>query len=83
MTAKNPTLTDANREQIEYMREFLSENDRLPNRREFNLSFSLRNSEHYGWASHNAADLTMKKFVQLGVIEPSGSYYYRFVRPSK
>jgi len=75
VTAKNPTLTDANREQIEYMREFLSENDRLPNRREF--------AEHYGWASNNAADLTMKKFVQLGVIEPSGSYYYRFVRPSK
>lgn len=75
MTPKNPKLTNANYGQIAYMRLFLFENDRLPNHREM--------AEFFGWKSQNAAVCLMKKFVQLGVIEPNGTYYYRFVRPVK
>ena len=72
MTSKNPKLTEANHLQIAFMREFLAENDRIPNRKEM--------AHHYGWKSQNAADCLMKKFVQLGVLEKSGVYYYRFAR---
>lgn len=72
MTPKNPKLTAANHVQISFLREFLAENDRIPNRKEF--------AKHFGWKSDNAADCLMKKFVQLGVLEKSGTYYYRFSR---
>ena len=72
MTPKNPKLTAANHVQIAFLREFLAENDRIPNRKEF--------AKHFGWKSDNAADCLMKKFVQLGVIERNGVCDYRFVR---
>ena len=72
LTPKVESVTGRNGEVIEFMRLFLSENDRMPKMSDLSL--------HFGWASDNSAQTHVDKLIRLNVLEKSGACSYRFFR---
>ncbi len=66
------SITNRQREVLEYMREYFLRNDQLPPRSTV--------SDHFGWASPNAADEHMGRLRAKGYLGLNENGKYKFSR---